>query len=256
MTRNRFEELISIMAKLRSPEGCPWDREQTHKSLQRHLLEETYEVLEAIDSQEPRRLAGELGDLLLQVVFHAQIAAEEGTFTIDDVVQSINDKLIRRHPHVFGDAVIRTAAEQTVAWEKSKMTKEGKRSALDGVPKELPALLRAHRLQQKASAVGFDWSEAEPVWEKVSEETAELKEAAAKGDADHVEEEFGDLLFSLVNLGRFLKVEPEEALRRTCEKFERRFRRVEEEFVRRGVPLSQASLEEMDAVWEKVKGEE
>ncbi|MDZ7370010.1 MAG: nucleoside triphosphate pyrophosphohydrolase [candidate division KSB1 bacterium] len=248
-----FEKLVEIMAKLRSDEGCPWDREQTHKSLRRHLLEEAYEVIEAIDSENPEQLKTELGDLLLQVVFHAQLAAEAGHFSIEQVVESINEKLIRRHPHVFGEAVIRTAQEQIVAWEKSKLKREGKKSVIDGVPKHLPALLRAHRLQSKAAAVGFDWPQAEPVWEKLEEEIRELKEAVAAQNESHIEEEFGDLLFTLVNLGRFIKVEPEEALRRTIEKFERRFRQVEAQLQNQGRSMADATLDEMDREWENVK---
>lgn len=253
MPHQKFEELVEIMARLRGDNGCPWDREQTHKSLRRHLLEEAYEVLEAIDEENDRQLVGELGDLLLQVVFHAQLAAEAGHFTIADVVQSINEKLIRRHPHVFGDEVINSAAEQVVAWEKSKLHKEGKKSAIDGVPRQLPALIRAYRIQGKAAAVGFDWAEAAPVWEKLDEEIAELKQAVAHGDKDHIEEELGDLLFTLVNVSRFIDVHPEDALRRTIEKFERRFRQVESVFAERGASLSEATLEEMDRVWDAVK---
>jgi tetrapyrrole methylase family protein / MazG family protein len=255
-THNKFDELVEIMARLRSENGCPWDREQTHKSLRQHLLEEAYEVLEAIDEDDYAHLVGELGDLLLQVVFHAQLAEEEGYFTISDVVQSINEKLIRRHPHVFGDEVINTAAEQVVAWEKSKLRKEGKKSAIDGVPRQLPSLLRAYRMQGKAAAVGFDWPDAAPVWDKLDEETAELKEALAEGDTGHIEEELGDLLFTLVNISRFIKVHPEDALRGTIEKFERRFRLVESEFAGRGLSLSDVSLEEMDRVWEEIKDRE
>ncbi len=251
-----FARLVEIMAQLRGEKGCPWDREQTHDSLRQHLLEESYEVIETIDEGRYDDLAGELGDLLLQVVFHAQMAAEEGRFTISDVVQKINEKLIRRHPHIFGDAVINNAAEQTVAWEQSKLRKEGKRSAIDGVPRELPALIRAYRMQGKAAAVGFDWPEAGPVWDKIREEIGELEEATASAESSRISEELGDLLFSIVNVSRFLHINPEDALRGTIDKFSRRFREVEESFRSRGRTLDGATLEEMDRVWDEVKERE
>lgn len=244
------------MAQLRSADGCPWDREQTHATLRQHLLEETYEVIETIDLGKWEELADELGDLLLQVIFHAQMAEEEGRFSIKDVVAAITDKLIRRHPHVFGDTVIRNAEEQIVHWEKTKLHREGKVSAIDGVPRELPALVRAYRMQNKAAAVGFDWPEVKPVWDKLREEIGELEEEVAAGRADRIEDELGDLLFSVVNISRFLKVNPEDALRGTIEKFSRRFRQVEEAFRLQNRSLADASLEEMDAVWEEVKKRE
>lgn len=248
-----FSRLIEIMAKLRGEGGCPWDKEQNHRSLRQHLIEETYEVIEAIDEKKYDHLAGELGDLLLQIVFHAQLGQEAGLFSIDDVVESINQKLIRRHPHVFGDEIIRNSQEQIVAWEKTKLNKEGKKSAVDGVPKELPALLRAYRLQGKAAAVGFDWPKLAPVWEKLAEEIQELKEALDKGAEEDIEEELGDLLFTVVNISRFIKINPEDALRKTIEKFERRFKQVEAEFNAAGQSLSDVSLQEMDLVWDKIK---
>jgi tetrapyrrole methylase family protein / MazG family protein len=251
-----FSRLVEIMALLRSENGCPWDREQTHASLRQHLLEEAYEVIETIDEERYQDLAGELGDLLLQVVFHAQMAAEEGLFDMSDVVEHINEKLIRRHPHIFGDARIETAAEQTIAWEQSKLKKEGKKSVIDGVPKELPALVRAYRIQNKAAAVGFDWPDIAPVWNKIREEIAELEEALAGGQAGRVEDELGDMFFSMVNLSRFLHINPEDALRGTIEKFMRRFKAVEEEFKRDGRTLDGATLEEMDRVWDEVKRRE
>ena len=255
-TTEKFQQLVEIMARLRSEDGCPWDKEQTHESLSRHALEEVYEVIESIDEGKFVDLPGELGDLLLQVVFHAQIGAEENRFTINDVLDEIIDKLIRRHPHVFGDEVIETADEQTQAWELSKLNREGKDSAIDGVPKLLPALLRAHRMQGKAAAVGFDWDKIEPVWNKVDEELVELENAWRSGDALHTEEELGDFLFAVVNLSRFMKIEPEQALRKACEKFERRFKKVEKEFKRRGQAMSQLPLEELDRVWDDVKAKE
>ena len=251
-----FEKLVEIMATLRSETGCPWDRKQTHKSLRQHLLEEAYEVIETIDQGEYGELAGELGDLLLQVVFHAQMAEEEKLFNINDVIESINSKLIRRHPHVFGELGEITADEQIVFWEQSKLKVEGKKSAIDGVPKELPALLRAYRMQNKAAAVGFDWPEISPVWEKVHEEVEELKEAIKLDSREKVEEELGDVLFSIVNLSRFLKSNPEDALRTTIEKFEKRFKAVEAKFNKNGQSIIEATLEEMDKEWDNVKIEE
>jgi len=255
-TQERFQQLVDIMAMLRSENGCPWDREQTHESLSRHALEEVYEVIETIDNGELENLAEELGDLVLQVVFHAQIAREENRFDINDVLDSIINKLVRRHPHVFGDEEIDSVEEQTRAWEKTKLNKEGKKSAVDGVPKQLPALLRAHRMQGKAAAVGFDWQHIEPVWEKIYEELNELQNAREQGEQRAIEEEMGDVLFSLVNVSRFLNVEPEQALRNACEKFERRFRAVETDLHDTGRTMSDTSLKELDEVWEAVKSRE
>lgn len=249
----RFNRLVEIMALLRSEEGCPWDREQTHASLRQHLLEESYEVIETIDEGRLDDLAGELGDVLLQVVFHAQMAAEAGRFTIEDVLEHINAKLERRHPHIFGDAVIKSAEEQVMAWEQSKLRKEGKKSAIDGVPKELPALIRAYRIQNKAAAVGFDWPETAPVWDKIREEMGELEEAVGAASPERISDELGDLLFSIVNISRFLKVNPEDALRGTIEKFSRRFHAVEETMARQGRRMEESTLAEMDRIWEEVK---
>ncbi len=252
----KFERLVEIMAILRSENGCPWDREQTHKSLRQHLLEEAYEVIETLDEENWEELPVELGDLLLQVIFHAQIADEVNSFNIGDVIDAINNKLERRHPHVFGDVVIRTAEEQVVHWENSKIKKEGKKSAIDGVPKQLPALVRSYRMQNKAATVGFDWEKIESVWDKVDEEMSELKQAIDTGNKNDIEDELGDLLFSLVNVSRFLHVNPEDALRHTIEKFDRRFRQVEYEFKSNGKSITDASLEEMDNVWETIKQQE
>ncbi len=251
----KFSRLVEIMAHLRGPQGCPWDREQTHQSLRQYLLEEAYEVLEALDNNDTKHLTEEMGDLLLQVVFHAQIASEAGSFDIAEVIEAISAKLIRRHPNVFGDAVIRTAAEQTINWEKMKKA-EGKSSTIDGVPAALSALLRAWRIQQKAATVGFDWKQPGPVWDKIHEETEELREAIHGGNQAEIEEEFGDLLFSLVNLSRFLDVNPEDALRGTTNKFVRRFKRLEAEFQSSGANLHELTLEEMDAKWNEIKQDE
>ncbi len=252
-----FVELVQIMARLRGENGCPWDREQTSESIKPYLVEETYEVLEAIDEQDPAKLKEELGDLMLQIVFHARMAEEAGAFSISDVLATINDKLVRRHPHVFGDVKAETAQEVLFNWEQIKQTERrqatGQASLLNGVPRELPALLRAHRLQEKASHVGFDWKEAQEVFRKVEEELGELRAAMQGQAADRVEAELGDLLFALVNLSRFLAVNPEEALRKTIARFIARFRYIEEELARRGRSLRQASLEEMDALWAEAK---
>jgi len=254
---DRFGELVQIMARLRGENGCPWDREQTHASIKPYLLEETYEVLESIDENDPAKLEEELGDLALQVVFHAQMADEAGLFTIADVLRGINEKLRRRHPHIFGDVKADTAQEVLFNWEQIKKLErekaQGRASLLDGVPRELPALLRAHRLQEKASRVGFDWNEARQVFQKVEEELAELRAAMEGEQPDRMEAELGDLLFSLVNLGRFIAVNPEEALRKTIARFIARFQYIEEELARRGTAPGQATIEEMDALWAEAK---
>ena len=270
-----FDELVRIMVRLREEEGCPWDREQTHESLKPYLIEEAYEVMEAMDQGDDEAFKEELGDLMLQVVFHARIAEERGRFDIGEVLAAHVEKLKRRHPHVFGEASVQGADtdhpidEVWANWERIKREEHGKRtSVLSGVPKALPALLKARRVQEKASLVGFDWERTEEVFAKVEEEVAELKAACASHDEadtdgisdkvreDHIREELGDLLFSLVNLSRFLNVEPEDALRRTVNKFVRRFRAIEEELSRRDSSPAEASLEEMDAIWEGTKGRE
>ncbi len=255
-TAEKFIKLIEIMSKLRGKEGCPWDQEQTHLSLRQHLLEETYEVLEALDEQNFPALKEELGDLLLQIVFHAQLAREENMFSMQDIIDAINNKLTRRHPHVFGDERVESAEEQIVLWEQTKLKKEGKKSAIDGVPRQLPALVRAYRLQNKAATVGFDWPDIDPVWEKLNEEIAELKQAIQKKDKEWIEEELGDVLFSIVNLSRFLNCNPEDALRRTIEKFIKRFQLIEKRFASQNRSLQQATLAELDAVWDDIKREE
>ncbi|MFQ5880840.1 MAG: nucleoside triphosphate pyrophosphohydrolase [Candidatus Methylomirabilales bacterium] len=250
-----FEHLVQIMATLRAPGGCPWDREQTRESLKPFLIEEAHEVLEALDRGGGEKLQEELGDLLLQVVFHAQVAAELGEFAVDEVLENVTDKLIRRHPHVFGETRAETAQEVLSNWEKLKQAERGgvrQVSALSGVPKSLPALLRAQRLQDKAARVGFDWGETAAVLRKVEEELGELKVAVGKGP-EAMEEEMGDLLFSLVNLARFLHLNAEEALRKCIEKFTRRFRHIEEVIAQRGKSLEESNLEEMDALWREAK---
>lgn len=246
-----FQEFVEIVRRLRN--DCPWDRIQTHLSLRRCLLEETYEVLEAIDTGNMEHLRKELGDLLLQVVFHANIAEEEETFSLKEVIEGESAKLIDRHPHVFGDVKVDGADEVKKNWEKLKK-KEGRKSAIDGIPEQLPALLKAHRIQEKASKVGFDWDDKEPAFAKILEELNELREnVEASKDEREIEDEFGDLLFSIVNYSRFLKVNPEDALRRTIEKFRRRFEKIEKFAEENGKEIEEMSLEEMDDIWNKSK---
>lgn len=250
-----FERLMEIMRRLRGPGGCPWDAEQTHESLKRYLLEESYEVIEAIDAGSPVMLKEELGDLLLQPVFHAVIAEERGAFAMDDVLTAIADKLVSRHPHVFSDQVIRTSDEQLENWERLKQKEKSneRKSALAGVPPHLPALMKAQKVTEKAARVGFDWSKVDEVFAKVMEELHELEETMISGDLERMEAELGDLLFALVNLGRFLSLDPEEALRKTIARFTRRFTHIEESLHTRGVSMKEASLEEMEQLWEEAK---
>jgi tetrapyrrole methylase family protein/MazG family protein len=254
----RFERAMSIMRQLRAPGGCPWDAEQTHESLKRYLLEETYEVLEAIDKRDDALLKEELGDLLLQPLFHAAIAEERGAFTIDEVLQTLADKLVRRHPHVFGDQEIKTSDEQVANWEKIKKEEKGeeRKSALAGIPPHLPSLMKAQKITEKAARVGFDWEHTDQVYAKVLEELHELEETMVSRDQERMEAELGDLLFAIVNLGRFLAVNPEEALRKTINRFENRFSHIEETLHSSGVLLKDASLEEMDRLWNEAKEKE
>jgi tetrapyrrole methylase family protein/MazG family protein len=253
-----FEQLIAIMKRLRGPGGCPWDAEQTHESLTRYLLEETYEVIEAIDAKTPEHIKEELGDLLLQPVFHAAIAEEAGTFTMNDIITTLCDKLVRRHPHVFGDLQIADSAAQIENWEQIKKTEKGteRASALSGVPPHLPALLKAQKITEKAARVGFDWEHVDQVMAKVLEELHEFEEAMAAGDNEHMEAELGDLLFAIVNLGRFLSINPEEALRKTITRFQSRFQYVEDSLHDRGQQMNVTPLAEMDRLWEEAKQQE
>lgn len=250
-----FEQLLTIMRKLRAPGGCPWDAEQTHESLTRYLLEETYEVIEAIDEKSPHHLKEELGDLLLQPIFHAAIAEESGHFTIDDVISTLCEKMIRRHPHVFGDLDIKDSGQQIENWEKIKRLEKGveRTSALSGVPDHLPALLKAHKIGEKASRVGFDWDHADQVFAKVLEELHEFEEAWAGGNPTRMEDELGDLLFAIANLGRFLSLNPEEALRKTITRFQKRFSFVEAELFRQGKTIQNATLDIMEELWDAAK---
>ena len=257
------------MAALRAPNGCPWDRKQTHESLKPYLLEETYEVLETIDHQDRRKLAEELGDVLLQVLFHSQIAAEAGTFTIDDVLDQVSDKLVRRHPHVFPNGSqdpVPANAEQVLAkWEDIKRAErraEGRpESVLDGVPQTLPGLLRAYQIQARASRVGFDWSHDsagfDEVLAKIEEEIREfrtaLRQPSADGKQGEIEAEFGDVLFSLVNLARFVKVNPEDALRQAVNRFIVRFQYIERQAAAKGCAVGDLAFDEMNRLWEDAK---
>ncbi|MBI1865817.1 MAG: nucleoside triphosphate pyrophosphohydrolase, partial [Nitrospirae bacterium] len=252
----KLSDLVAVMKRLRGPGGCPWDREPTAESIKPFLLEETYEVLEALDEGKPHLVREELGALLFQIVFLSERASEEGRFASDDVIGGIADKMVKRHPHVFGDAEAKTSADVLNRWERQKRAEKGgpgKRSALDGVPRELPALLRAQRLQDKASRVGFDWDHPEQVMEKVEEELREFREVLASKDPERMEEELGDLFFSLVNIARFIGVNPEDALRKTISKFIRRFRHIEEKAHEAGRDLGEMTLAEMDALWEEAK---
>lgn len=244
-----LEELLHIMDKLLSPEGCPWDREQTHASLVRYLLEESYEVIDAIQRQDRDGLREELGDLLLQVVFHAALAEREGWFDFGDVAQTVSRKMVGRHPHVFGSLHLESSDAVMENWEDFKK-KEGKKHLLEGIPAMLPALMRAEKMQEKASRVGFDWDGIEGALEKIKEEADEL--ARAQGDAE-VREETGDLFFALVNVARFKGVESEQALQAANDKFARRFRYIEEQLGLRQRDLKEASLQEMDDLWEEAK---
>lgn len=251
--------LVEMMDNLRSPGGCPWDLEQTHSSLKRYMVEEVYEVLEAIDLGDAEKLCDELGDLLLQVVFHARIAEEKGDFSIQDVVDGVTEKMLRRHPHVFANVVADTPADVMINWEKIKLAEKGAQqrvSQLDGVSIGLPALIRAFKLQSKAKKVGFDWSVIEDVWQKVSEETAEFKEVYQQKNADQMEAEMGDLLFAIVNVARFAGVEPETALHRTNNKFIKRFKSMESMAFQRGIQLEKLPLIQLDELWNEAKRHE
>jgi MazG family protein len=292
-TGEQFERAVDIMARLRGPGGCPWDREQNFDSIKPYTLEETYEVLEAIDNRDWDELQGELGDLLLQVLFYSQMAHEEGRFAIDDVLQRLSDKLIRRHPHVFGDVAAETSADVLRNWEALKAEEKKKRleagggksaqpqnpeSVLAGVSSAMPALLEAHKLSSRAAHVGFDWPEIEGLFDKLNEETNELKDELeqlpsttrlrSKGEAgsgkrqipeqvrNRLEEEVGDLFFVLVNIARYLALDPESALKKTNRKFKRRFQWMEEQLRDSGRSPQQASMDELEALWQSSKRQE
>jgi XTP/dITP diphosphohydrolase len=248
----KFEDLVELVAILRKE--CPWDRKQTHESIKDNLIEEAYEAIEALDNQDFDEFKKELGDLLLHVVFHSRMATENKTFDMGDVIYTLMEKLIRRHPHVFGDTQVDGEGQVSENWENIKL-KEGKKSTLDGLPAQLPALIRAQRMQEKAANVGFDWPEWKLAWEKLDEELQEFREALERNDPDELSDEFGDVLFSMVNVSRYFELNAEDSLRKTNAKFEHRFRYIEKKLKEQGKGLKDATLEEMDVFWEEAKGE-
>ena len=245
-----FEKLVQIMDELR--EKCPWDRKQTIQSLRQMTLEESYELVDAITENDWKSISEELGDLLLHIVFYSKIAAEQNQFSIEDVINGISQKLIDRHPHIYGNVEVQNDEDVKRNWEKLKL-KEGKLSILSGVPKTLPALIKAMRLQEKAKQVGFEWEDKDQVWEKVKEEENELKQAISENNQQMIEEEFGDLMFSLVNFARFLNIDAENALEITNKKFMNRFTQMEEKAIGSGKNLKDMSLQEMDSIWNQIK---
>jgi len=247
----QFERLREIVKRLRT--DCPWDREQTHESLRQSFIEETYEAIEAIDAGDWDELKIELGDVLLHIALQSAIAEERNEFTFEDVLRHINDKLIRRHPNIFGDRTSIDITTQKRNWEKIKIS-EGRHSVIEGVPKEMPALLRVMRLQEKASKVGFDWKKSEDVWKKVEEELHELHDAVQQGEKETIADEFGDVLFSLVNYSRFLHLDPEHALREASNKFIRRFNYIEERLHEEKKDIYDTTLAELDKLWNEAKG--
>jgi len=261
-----FEKLVALQARLRARNGCPWDVEQTHQTLRTYLVEETYEVLDALESGDDAKFANEMGDLLLQIVFHSQIAAEEGRFTVSDVIREVHEKMVRRHPHVFGEKRAKDAAEVLKNWEQIKaqerraeQAKNGagaanhEKSLLDGVPRTLPATLESLQLTKKAARAGFDWEDAAGIFEKMREECAELRHAVEKKESAEVEEEIGDLFFAAVNLARFLKVDPEIALKNANAKFSRRFREMERLAAEKGRAFADVPRAEKEELWESAK---
>jgi len=251
-----FDKLLQIFERLRAPGGCPWDAEQDHKSISQCIIEESYELFDAILHEDKDHMQEELGDVLLQVIFHSIIARDLGEFSLKDVINGLTDKLISRHPHVFADVVLNSSKEVIRNWQKLKKSEKGKverESILDGIPKSLPSLLAARKIQATVSRVGFDWKDAIGVMEKIREEIGELDEAIHSKNTDAMEDEIGDLLFSVVNLARKCKVDPEAALRRTNRKFAKRFESIEKESKRRGVNLEEMELTEMDRIWEASK---
>jgi tetrapyrrole methylase family protein / MazG family protein len=258
MSRRSFDDLVQLMTTLRGPNGCPWDRKQTLPDLKPYVIEEAYEVVDAIDRDDRPALREEVGDMLLEAVFIAEITREEGTFDVYDSITAIHDKLVRRHPHVFADAQAKDAEEVLVNWEKLKSDerKAENKSVLSGVPQSMPALLKASRLTEKAARVGFDWRRTEDVFDKLDEEIGELREAVASGEASKIEDEIGDLLFTIANIARKVGSNPEEALQSTNRKFMRRFESMEKQVHERGQNLDQLTLEEMDALWDHAKAAE
>ena len=259
MKKELFESLVDVIATLRGENGCPWDREQTHSSLKSTLIEETYETVEAIDSGDSNHLKEELGDLLLNIMLQAQIADESENFDIYDVIESLTEKLIRRHPHVFGNVDVESADEVVKNWESIKSQEEGyedRESVLDGIPVALPALLRGQKIQKRAARVGFDWDNISDVINKVEEELKEVNDSLKNDGQDEIEMEIGDLLFAVVNLCRFVDLQAEESLRKANRKFVRRFKRMETELNTQGKNISDQSLEELDKLWDEIKKDE
>lgn len=253
---DEFDRLVKLFERLRAPGGCPWDAEQDHKSISRCIIEEAYELFDAIVKEDKEHMREELGDVLLQVVFHSIIARDHGEFTLEDVINSLADKLITRHPHVFSDAEVNTSTEVIRNWERIKQNEKGKekrKSILDGIPETMPSLLTARKIQSTASRVGFDWQDPNGIIGKIREEVDEFSEALQDKDHDGMEEEIGDLLFSIINLARLCKVDPEAALRKTNQKFRKRFLAIEAEAQKRGLNLDELTLQEMDEVWERAK---
>jgi len=254
-----FEELVEIMKKLRAPGGCPWDRKQTLDTLKEYVIEESYELIDAIDSRDEKNICEECGDLLLQIVFIAQIAAENGWFDVQAIIESLCDKLKRRHPHVFGDLKVRDSEEVRRNWDMIKLqereSKKEEPSRLTGIPRSMPALLRAYAIQERAAKTGFDWEKGnlDPIWSKIDEEIRELRKALDEGNAGEVKEEIGDLLFAVVNLSRHIGVNPEEALQGANEKFSARFRFIEESVEGKGRSFDEYSLDELETLWQSAK---
>lgn len=247
-----FEDLVRLMRILRAE--CPWDRKQTHASLKDLMVEEVYEAIDAIDRNDMAELKKELGDMLLHVVFHAEMAGETDAFTIADVIRTLQEKLIRRHPHIFGEVRVDGVEQVLRNWETIKLAEGGRRSVLEGVPARLPGLIRAQRMQEKAGGVGFDWKRWEPAFEKLEEELREFREAASKGETSTMAAEFGDALFSMVNVGRLMGLDAEDSLRQTNAKFQRRFEFIEEKLALKGRTPGQSDLPEMDRLWDEAKG--
>ncbi|MDH4222092.1 MAG: nucleoside triphosphate pyrophosphohydrolase [candidate division Zixibacteria bacterium] len=250
-----FVRLINLMRKLRSPQGCPWDRMQTHRSLLPYLLEEAYEVLDSVEKKDDLKFKEELGDLLLQIIFHSEIAREENRFDINEVMDNLKDKLVQRHPHIFSEKRRLSSTQVIKNWEHIKLATSDNKSVLSGIPKTFPALLKAYRVGEKVSRYGFDWQSREDILPKMREELKEFEKAYRSKNKKKIEEELGDILFTLVNLSRHMKINPEFALRKTVQKFIRRFNYIEKELSRRNKSLGKTSLKELDFLWEKSKVE-
>jgi len=256
MPEHFLDKLVSLMDKLRSPDGCPWDRVQTHKSLKKYIIEEVYEFLEAVDEEDYEKMKDELGDLLFQIIFHCRLTKEEGKFDINNVIETSMEKMVRRHPHVFGENKLDSAGQVVEQWEKIKKTEHSHRhreSILDGIPIYLPSLMRASKAQKKAAKVGFDWDHPDQIIEKIHEELSEVSEELKTGDDQKIKEEIGDLFFAVSNLARFLGYDAEELSQKSVDKFIHRFKKVEKEIIDSGKTLEETTLAEMDMIWNKNK---